>query len=815
MGFHVFLLTARAFKEPLAALRHQLCCTMRRATEHDTYMQTGSVGSVNIGLPGEAVRGSKWNKHRKSLLQIFVSMLDYTDDMIGLLVCEAGSVSDPYGDDEKAKFDDLFREAFKEAAIKRGGATEHNALKIFWSNGFAAETVMVFKPHVNVTMLQSMTKMDGLNNWRRIEVAQVTGVSEKGEAVRMNIYNSHQPSSKVHNFPQSKRNRLCKHVLQHAIRTHNEQRDFIGFVCAGDANCSMTNWASAKYDENACLMHFEQPMFVYANDDIAVGKKQCKPGDTAVVMGLKGFKASQFNLRLQSREEQHDAMIVGWTWNGMVTKTQPASSNSWVTKNEKQKQNQDNEAHSILREPVETQSKTSGAAEHKQQIKSQEREILYNGDISGDEGSEKSTALESEVEWGGTTSPSNTEEDEDPPTDDSRGKWPANPSKWPAKTQLETVAEKREEEEQEVQENDREVRQGRMTTYLESDAIWVTAQLIFTLTQSLPEFADAVIKNQEDAQNAIIKTKMPADFVEQIRNLELHDTVASDVLSQAAHSLLHCKTPSKTNAGEQRCPAQTMNEPRQIHHIWEEIFNFRRLVQHDDFKAITKANDLKWIHNHWCRAWMNRNLTEVQWEKTESQRTSIFSAWLRNNYGSKSFVMAILETGLSWATRSGAAEHTGSSSNANSVVNGCVEADQRIAKFIDWLLKVVKAIDKHKHDATLEDHRRRSGYGLHKHGLNLHELHLRQQRDAARSAYEYGADLNRAIEMYKGTGKSAGKGKRDRLIDPQALQTMTYNDQWYVCEFWNGNLRQEKEAASKRYCPRSADHKRFRITGDE
>ena len=62
-------------------------------------------------------------------------------------------------------------------------------------------------------------------------------------------------------------------------------------------------------------MHFQEPMFVYANEDIAAGVQPSKPGDTAVVTGINGFTASQFNLNLQGLEQQHDALIVGWTWN--------------------------------------------------------------------------------------------------------------------------------------------------------------------------------------------------------------------------------------------------------------------------------------------------------------------------------------------------------------------------------------------------------------------------------------------------------------------------------------------------------------------
>ena len=108
-----------------------------------------------------------------------------------------------------------------------------------------------------------------------------------------------------------------------------------------------------------------------------------------------------------------------------------------------------------------------------------------------------------------------------------------------------------------------------------------------------------------------------------------------------------------------------MQELHVIHARWGELFNMRRCVEKGDLKAIAdprvRAIIVRAIiHNTWMRKWLRENLTEQQRQKSTSQQTSIFSAWLRNQYGSKRFVMAIIETGLSWATPSGAAEHKGS-----------------------------------------------------------------------------------------------------------------------------------------------------------
>ena len=159
-------------------------------------MEQGCVVNLNVGLTGKAVKGKNWKTHRKTLLDIFVKALTHSSDTIGMLVSETGSVTDPYDQDDKNAFNDLFKEAFATASMQTGAA-EHGQIQIFWATGNAAETVMIFKSHVKVTMLESMILP---NSWRRVEVALIQGATEHNEEVSMLIYNSHQPSSDLHPF---------------------------------------------------------------------------------------------------------------------------------------------------------------------------------------------------------------------------------------------------------------------------------------------------------------------------------------------------------------------------------------------------------------------------------------------------------------------------------------------------------------------------------------------------------------------------------------------------------------------------------------
>ena len=137
----------------------------------------------------------------------------------------------------------------------------------------------------------------------------------------------------------------------------------------------------------------------------------------------------------------------------------------------------------------------------------------------------------------------------------------------------------------------------------------------------------------------------------------------------------------------------------------------RGRVEEDDLKAITDPGVRANIHNIWCNKWLQENLTEQQRRYSRSKQTSMFAAWLRNHYGSKRFVMAIIETGFSWATPSGAAEH----SPGTDIAIGAPE--HTIKRFIDWILKVTKTIDRHKKDETVQEQRRRSGEQKHTSGL--------------------------------------------------------------------------------------------------
>ena len=344
------------------------------------------------------------------------------------------------------------------------------------------------------------------------------------------------------------------------------------------------------------------------------------------------------------------------------------------------------------------------------------------------------------------------------------------------------------------------------------------------MLRMVSELLPALAATKDDKKTSFTESnEMPNKFAARILECDVVIPAVRGEMIAAVDKLFGRRSPDTTGATEHGRPALRMKEPHLIKAELEELFKMRRRVEKDDLKAITDPEASKNIHNMWMHEWLQENLTEKQRRKAPNQQTSIFSAWLHNHYGSKRFVMAIIETGLSWATPSDEAEHKGSgaassASNAFAAAEHSPDTDiaigapeHTITRFIDWVLKVAKAIDRHKNDATVQEQRRRSGEEKRTSGLTEHEKTLRAARDQARSNFAYGADLHRRVELHEGKGKSKGKGKRDHLLSPIAWHELSRHQQRYVREYRNGSLKEAKQAAEAQYHPRSGDTNIFRM----
>ena len=135
----------------------------------------------------------------------------------------------------------------------------------------------------------------------------------------MLFYNTHQPSSNVHPFRGNAKIQFCKHMLRHAISEHSARQNSVGFLFGGDPNCMQQPWTTAFLEEPSHRVHFQEPSFIYANEDVVANPTNAKDGDMALVAGIQNLKGRQFDLHLQSREKAHDVILIGWSITGKIT----------------------------------------------------------------------------------------------------------------------------------------------------------------------------------------------------------------------------------------------------------------------------------------------------------------------------------------------------------------------------------------------------------------------------------------------------------------------------------------------------------------
>ena len=142
----------------------------------------------------------------------------------------------------------------------------------------------------------------------------------------------------------------------------------------------------------------------------------------------------------------------------------------------------------------------------------------------------------------------------------------------------------------------------------------------------------------------------------------------------------------------------------------------------NDEAPITDSDVRAKMYRTWMNEWFtnsdNRNkhpLTAEQAARPRSNKTSIFHAHVKNEYGGKHFVMAVWQLGITWAP---------SQKLLHTNYGGALE---HVAKhFASWVRRVAQAVRQHKEKPSTEEARERSGSAWGQHGLS-------EEQEASRS----------------------------------------------------------------------------------
>ena len=147
------------------------------------------------------------------------------------------------------------------------------------------------------------------------------------------------------------------------------------------------------------------------------------------------------------------------------------------------------------------------------------------------------------------------------------------------------------------------------------------------------------------------------------------------------------------------------------------IFERRRLGEPDDRRSITDPNQLAKMWTTWQRDWFATELTLAPSTKKWSAKTSIFNTWCYKTLGNNNFVMAVWQTGMTWAPTPGL---------LNTYFNSALE--HVTTQFASWTRRLARAVAHNKAHPLTQEARTRSGASFGKHGLTPQQVQDREKR---------------------------------------------------------------------------------------
>ena len=99
---------------------------------------------------------------------------------------------------------------------------------------------------------------------------------------------------------------FCKAVVRDATALAKKERDLIGFVLMGNANCTQAQWATAMWEVDHRLWQEKACVQKVVNE---------KPGDISIAIG-SNLTFYENICKIKGREAQHDPMYFHLAWKG-------------------------------------------------------------------------------------------------------------------------------------------------------------------------------------------------------------------------------------------------------------------------------------------------------------------------------------------------------------------------------------------------------------------------------------------------------------------------------------------------------------------
>ena len=561
-------------------------------------------------------------------------------------------------------------------------------------------TFAMWRAKAEVEHLPPLTNCgEGKEAFRSVEVFRLW-LTENASLV---ICNQHQTRTEEAPYRLNAKVRVCQAIIEAALREQQEQPTNVGLICRGPAMCDWHTWTHAllMHNNRAEVQRRFGPMqYIYARQAIADEVEIKKHGDCYVALTNKDLVLRQRDCNIRNRDEEHDVVLMDWSftyYDWPRGATEHTQDRRVRPRNDK------------ARDLVDPSSSSEWSS---------------SGDWSDDcdegnrEADEEGKNAEESCDW----SPDSAEADEE-------GKDAAESGHWSPDS-----AEDDEDGEELQEERDPEELQR------QQERIWSCAIILGVACKVLPG---------AQGKNRMLMQPPPDLDVPQIAWRDLAKAV--DTL------LLVPETASAAEHGNDK--ARRMRPMHEITVAWEEVFLWRRTQEPDDTKQLS-PEQISRAWTMWMHDWMKHNLTKVQRRKPHSRKTSIFGSFVHRSYGSKHLVLALLETGVTWAPPKSARRE---------------EAYAHVAKqFVHWLRHLTRAIRIHKAHPMTQEAQQRSGFVKGASGLTPEQRHIRDMRDELREEWLQAVRLEARVKAAKRKGETTVKmtaAEKQILADKRSGRT--------------------------------------------